>query len=384
MGPSPPSASSHVRAFDHVRALSAFSVVVYHIEQAKALLGLPGIWLAPWIQSLGTAGVDVFFGLSGFVITTSLLKDRGRRAASLLGRFYLRRGLRILPLYLALVVVAFSPLPWLIAGVASQVGGVLEAPMRARDEHYAVLLTLHLLGLPNAALVTLPGVPFATHLWSVGAEMQFYLAWPLCFLTTRNVWTAAMIATGLMLLLDAALRHAGGSLTGLPAWTLGVMRQTLATIHGRYLLAGICAAAFVAGPGGRLRRAASFAGVRWVALAIVAGLLTLRHLVPLTEWVSPVLLAAALAGLALTPEAPAPRWSVADHLGRISYSVYVWHVLVIGVVALALDLGLGLRPWTADRNVLFYAGVMAVTVAVATASFRGIESPFLRLVATRR
>jgi peptidoglycan/LPS O-acetylase OafA/YrhL len=373
-----------VRAFDHVRALSAFSVVVHHIEQAKALLGLPGLWLAPWIQSLGTAGVDVFFGLSGFVITASLLKDRGRSAASLLGRFYLRRGLRILPLYLALVVVAFSSLPWLMAGVESQVAQVLEAPLRARDDHYAVLLTLHLLGVPNAALVTLPGVPFATHLWSVGAEMQFYLAWPLCFLTTRNVWTAALIATALMLLLDMALRHAGGSLTGLPAWTAGVMRQTLSTIHGRYLLAGICAAAFVAGPGRHFRPTAPSAALRWAGLAVIAGLLPLRHLVPLTEWVSPVLLAAALVCLAVTPEAPARRWSAADHLGRISYSVYVWHVLVIGVVALALDVGLGLRPWTADRHVLFYAGVLAATVAVATASFRGIEAPFLRLGATRR
>lgn len=373
-----------MRAFDHVRALSAFAVVVHHIEQAKALLGLPGLWLAPWIQSLGTAGVDVFFGLSGFVITSSLLKDRARGAASLLGRFYLRRGLRILPLYLALVAVAFSQLPWLLAGVESQVGSVLEAPLRARDDHYASLLTLHLLGLPNAALVALPGVPFATHLWSVGAEMQFYLAWPLCFLMTRNVWTAAMIAAGLKLLLDAALAQAGGSLPGLSAATVSVMRQTLGTIHGRYLLAGILAAAFVAGPARRLRPGAAPAGVRWAAFGVIAGLLTLRHLVPLTAWVSPLLLSAALAGLALAPDARARHWSVADHLGRISYSVYVWHVLAIGIAALVLDRGFGLLPWSAGRDVVLYAGVLAVTVAMATASYRFIEAPFLRLAAPRR
>lgn len=94
MSQPPPQAQSHVRALDHVRALSAFAVVIHHVEQAKAILGLPGVWLTPWVQSLGTAGVDVFFGLSGYVITQSLLRDGLRPAGELLRRFYGRRGLR--------------------------------------------------------------------------------------------------------------------------------------------------------------------------------------------------------------------------------------------------------------------------------------------------
>lgn len=383
MDPSPPTARSHVRAFDHVRALSAFSVVIHHVEQAKAILGLPGIWLAPWIQSLGTGGVDVFFGLSGYVITQSLLGDRGARARDFLGRFYLRRGLRILPLYVALVALAFSPLPWLMAGVGSEVGSVLAAALRPRDERYGELLTLHLLGLPNAALAAFGGVPFATHLWSVGAEMQFYLIWPLCFLPWRNVWAAAAVATGVTLLAEAIVRGAGGGV-GASAWTTGVIRQTLDTIHGRYLLAGICAAAFVAGPGGRLRRSAVTRRLHWPSLAVVAALLPGRHLLPVSEWLTPALLAAALAGLALASPGRATGRSFADHLGRISYSVYVWHLFVIGAVALAIDVTLGLRPWSAAAQLALYAGVLAATVVVATASFRLIEQPFLRLAATRR
>jgi peptidoglycan/LPS O-acetylase OafA/YrhL len=384
MSQPPPHAQLHVRAFDHVRALSAFSVVVHHIEQAKAILGLPGIWLAPWVQSLGTGGVDVFFGLSGFVITQSLLREGASRASALLGRFYLRRGLRILPLYLALVAVAFGPLPWLIAGAESQVGGALEGQLRARDEHYGVLLALHLLGLPNTALVAFSGVPFATHLWSVGAEMQFYLIWPLFFLLTRNVWTAAAIAAIATLLTEAILRNVGSGVAGLTPWTLGVIRQTLGTIHGRYLLAGICAAAFVSGPGARLGVTAGSRWLHWVALSTIAGLLLGRHLVPLTEWASPLLLAVALTGLALAPQEPGRRTSFADHLGRISYSIYVWHVLVIGLVAVAVDVTLGLQPWGPAPHLALYLGVVAATVVAATASFRFIEQPFLRLAAARR
>lgn len=383
MSQPPPDAQSHVRAFDHVRALSAFSVVVHHVEQAKAILGLPGIWLAPWIQSLGTAGVDVFFGLSGYVITQSLLRDRASRPGALLSRFYLRRGLRILPLYLALVVVAFSPLPWLLAGLSPQVGNVLEAALRARDEHVGALLGLHLLGLPNAALVAYPGVPFATHLWSVGAEMQFYLIWPLFFVVTRNVWTAAALATVVTVLVETGLRSAGNGFAGLSSATLLVVRQTLGTIHARYLLAGICAAAVVSRAG--VRRLARPSGAwRWAALAAIVGILAGRHLLPLTEWTSPVLLAAALAALALAPPASGPGAPVADHLGRVSYSIYVWHLLVIGAVAAIVDVTLGLQPWGAGRHLALYVGVVTGTIVVATWSYRLIEQPFLRVAARRR
>jgi peptidoglycan/LPS O-acetylase OafA/YrhL len=383
MSQPPPDAPTHVRALDHVRAIAAFSVVIHHIEQAKALLGLPGIWAAPWIQSLGGGGVDVFFGLSGYVITQSLLRERARAAGALLGRFYVRRGLRILPLYFALVVVAFGPLPWLMVGVDSQVGGVLEPALRARDEHYGALLALHLLGLPNAALVAYPGVPFATHLWSVGAEMQFYLAWPLFFLLTRNVWTSALVATLATLAVDAVLRGAVGGVAPLPAWT-GVVRQTLDTLHPRYLLAGICAAAVVASRGGRPGPRGLSGVLHWGAFAIVLGLLTGRHLLPFTNWVSPALLAAALTALALAQYQPRPGTSVADHLGRISYSVYVWHVLVIGLIALLVDVTLGLQPWGDGPHLALYGGVIAGTIVAATASYHVIEQPFLRLAARRR
>lgn len=380
----PPADQSHVHALDHVRALAAFSVVIHHVEQAKAILGLPGIWLVPWIQSLGTAGVDVFFGLSGYVITQSLLRDRASRAGALLSRFYLRRGLRILPLYLALVVVAFGPLPWLLAGLSAQVGNVLEASLRARDEHFSALLGLHLLGLPNAALVAFPGVPFATHLWSVGAEMQFYLCWPLFFVITRNVWTAAALATVVTVLVEAGLRSAGSGFAGLSFATLLVVRQTLGTIHARYLLAGILAAALVSSAGLRQRVAPPSGAWRWTGLAVIVGLLAGRHLLPLTEWTSPLLLAAALATLALAPPASGPGTPVADHLGRVSYSIYVWHLLVIGAVAALVDVTLGLQPWSAGRHLVLYVGVVAGTIVVATWSYRLIERPFLRLAARRR
>ena len=374
MSQPPPQAQSHVRALDHVRALSAFAVVIHHVEQAKAILGLPGVWLTPWVQSLGTAGVDVFFGLSGYVITQSLLRDGLRPAGELLRRFYGRRGLRILPLYLAVVIVAFGPLPWLMAGVDSQVGAVLDPALRARDEHYDVLLLLHLLGLPNAALVAYPGVPFATHLWSVGAEMQFYLAWPLFFLLTRQVWTAAAAAVVVTALVDVILRNPG--LLGVAPWSgADLARQTLGMI---------CAAAFVSGPGARMfARPAPLRVLHWPALTLIVGLLTSRHLLPATEWVSPALLAAALAGLVAARQGAATRTSFADHLGRISYSVYAWHVLVIGVVALAVDVTIGLQPWGAAPHLALYGGVVLITTLVATVSFRVIERPFLRLTARR-
>lgn len=384
MSAPPSSAASHVRAFDHVRALSAYAVVVHHIEQAKALLGLPGIWLAPWVQSLDTAGVDVFFGLSGYVITQSLLRARHGARGESLGRFYVRRGLRILPLYLAVVAVAFGPLPRLMAGVESRVSGVLVGALQARDLHYGALLLLHLLALPNAALVAYPGVPFATHLWSIGAEMQFYVAWPLFFSLTRRVWVAAAIATLTTLGAGLLLEAVRGGVAGLTPETLTIVRQTLGTIHARYLLAGICAAAMIRTAGPRPLEGRAASAVRVAAFATIVGLLCGRQLLPMSDVVSPVVLALALTALAVAAS-PADRPSpLADHLGRISYSIYAWHVLVIGVVALAVDRTIGLEPWTLAPHLALYLGVILGTAAVATVSYRVIEQPFLRIAARWR
>ena len=63
--------------------------------------------------------------------------------------------------------------------------------------------------------------------------------------------------------------------------------------------------------------------------------------------------------------------------------MYAWHVLVIGVVALAVDVTIGLQPWGAAPHLALYGGVVLITTLVATVSFRVIERPFLRLTARR-
>lgn len=373
-----------MRGFDYVRGLAASAVVVHHVEQIKALVGLPSHWHTGWVQSLGGAGVDVFFGLSGFVITQALVRERARDATGGLGPFYARRALRILPLYLALVIVAFGPLPTLMARVESDTGRLLQGLLSARDAHYTPLLVLHLLGVPNAALVAYPGVPFASQLWSVGAEMQFYLLWPLCFVVARNVWIGAALAAASAMLAGAALGQLGTGALGLDPALVDTTRRTLGTIHGSYLLAGICAAAFVGGPLARIRHHVESTWVSRLALATIAALLVASHLLPLGEYLAPLVVGVALIGLTLGRADATPPARLGDHLGRISYSIYVWHLLVIGAVVLTLDRTLGLQPWGTRRHLALYVGVAVATVVVASVSYRVIELPFQRLGARRR
>src|SRR5512146_2421844 len=112
-------AAFHVRSFDGVRGLAILLVIAYHTVGATAYPDATLGWARPLLMS-GWAGVDIFFALSGFLITTLLLREEnrerlaGRPARFSLSRFYLRRALRILPAFFAvfaLNVFVFSRLP---------------------------------------------------------------------------------------------------------------------------------------------------------------------------------------------------------------------------------------------------------------------------------
>ncbi|MCA9073906.1 MAG: acyltransferase [Planctomycetaceae bacterium] len=105
---------------NELRAVAAFSVVVHHVELYKARSGFPSLFdtsLAPLVMFLGEHGVNLFFVLSGFLITYLLLVERDDRGRIDTMRFYVRRTLRIWPLYYLLVLVTFFVVPFLAQSV---------------------------------------------------------------------------------------------------------------------------------------------------------------------------------------------------------------------------------------------------------------------------
>ncbi len=176
-----------VRSLDGIRAFALVTVLLLHLQQRFVILH--GFAACP-------DGVELFFVLSGFLITTMLLREAGRVGGPNLRHFYLRRATRILPpllVYLGVVAAvclgAGPAVPWRALGTA------------------ALFLTNV---VPGEATV------FTAHLWSLAVEEQFYLFWPVLLLASLR-WggrrAAALVCAGLILAspafrMTAAMTHA--------------------------------------------------------------------------------------------------------------------------------------------------------------------------------
>jgi peptidoglycan/LPS O-acetylase OafA/YrhL len=174
-----------------VRFIAACFEIIYHTEQIKVLYGLPSAQ-GSTNTIIGDLGVNVFFVLSGFLITYVLLVEHQKTKTIHIKKFYIRRMLRIWPLYYLITILSFFVFPYFLTISVSTVF----------DENYTGKLLLFLLFLPNAAIVLYNGVPFASQMWGVGVEEQFYLFWPLFMrLFIKKMWLFLISVIGIFILL---------------------------------------------------------------------------------------------------------------------------------------------------------------------------------------
>ena len=151
---------------NELRAIAALCVIPGHVEQMKELNQLPYYY---WFPVPGKLGVVLFFALSGFLITALLLKEKHRHQCVSLKNFYIKRALRIWPLYFFLLtfcILVINKIP------------VFQLP-NLSVELYGNLTLKNILLLsfilPNYIYFV---IPYASHLWSIGIEEQFYLVQP--------------------------------------------------------------------------------------------------------------------------------------------------------------------------------------------------------------
>jgi peptidoglycan/LPS O-acetylase OafA/YrhL len=301
----------------------------------------------------GYIGVDLFFALSGFLITSLLLEEWGRTGAISLRRFYVRRARRLLPCLLLLVGVfmavdvVFHPFVGLPAGVRAM------TTLTFVNDWFA--------GLGERGLGALNPT------WSLALEEQFYLAWPLALVVLLRRGAAPVVVLGWLIgaivLLVAAVPTVEHLL---PAYSLYYSPLDRAA----ELLIG-CAGAIV----WRERLLSRFVGSPLVAVAAVAALLKLLaldsgsplHIYAAAIGCSIVLILCVLEhedGLLARGIGCAPL----RYLGRISYGLYLFNLLVRNLVLDGLP----------GHTTLFYAPVsLAITFVIAAGSWHLIESRIL-------
>lgn len=340
-----------------LRAVAVLLVVAYHYVPGL----LPG----------GYVGVDVFFVISGYLITLSLLDVRARAGTGRQGLalFWARRARRLLPnALLVLAMVSVLALVLLSDVALRRLGS---------DVAWASAYSINWLFVARSVDYLRWGETHSSvllHYWSLAVEEQFYLAWPLLlFVALRGARTS-----------DKSLRHASWLAAVLAALALGYClwlsngQLTLgffsAPARAWELLAGAWLAlrSHQGEPALRWEGARSAHAVAWVGLAAIVGaacLFSIDTTHPGLLTVVPVLGAMLL--VASTPvgaEVAVRRWlgsAPMRYLGARSYSLYLWHwpVLVLGQAALPTG-----EPWA----VLL---LVALSFLLADAAYRLVETP---------
>ncbi len=344
-------------ALDGLRGLAVLMVVLYHCPR----LGLPG---AKHLQLAGDAGVDIFFALSGFLITMLLLRDRDNRSASttqLLGTFFTKRVLRIFPLYYLAIA-----LYWLKV----QIGGD-GAAIAAFDQSIPYLLTYTIDGALGWGDLDFPAFGIA---WSLGVEEKFYLFWPFIVLLCkpRHVLAAGIAVIAATLLWRGyTMQVYSGDLTARMYYAFdlrmdGIMWGAVIAclLHDRRLYMRIAPV---------LRRTSILllGGVLFIAAAVLLENSEFLRYLALPLGASCIIGSAVvqLDQPLLRPLCAMPM----RYLGRISYGMYVLHPLAISAVTLAID-GQSLL-----RSLLIIGTAIGLTITLSAASYRWFESPIMRL-----
>ncbi|QDV32947.1 acyltransferase family protein [Tautonia plasticadhaerens] len=346
------------------------------VDPILRLAGLPEISfrmrsLVSPLRENGWIGVNIFFVLSGYLITTLLLRERERFGRVDLRSFWIRRILRIWPLYYLVVLICFVLTPLARAAV-----GIDPGPWRrlAADRLPAFLAFLGNWSLANGGPVPSDSISV---LWSVCVEEQFYLVVPLIVAWSGGRWRVALVA-GLMAaaiacryaLADAGYRGAA------------LRYNTLANLDT--LLAGVMLALLARGRSGA--GPASLWGTR---LAVVGGgaaiySITLGYAeAPWRRAADDVLVWAWAVALVAWAASGRDRTSgflarpTMVWLGRVSYGLYLYHEIALGLVSWAS------RALPRSPELGTVAALMgpAATIGLAAASYYGIERPFLRLKA---
>lgn len=315
------------QALDGLRGVAVLMVFLYHTIQKPAA---------------GNLGVDIFFVLSGYLITAKLIEELDASSTVGILRFYVSRCLRLLPAFFVMCML-YEGLHYCFPGIVS-----LARPLPL----LAFLFTSNLYWMHGAQ-----PFPIASHTWTLATEWQFYLVWPIVASYALRV-----------------RRHRTSTAVALISLAIGLMVvETYGVAVPKFegILIGAAMAILLSQTGDK-RLPFRNAGV---ALAATAGAIGLVFLAPKAAELSSIA-AIALSGIAIyamtTPgqQRPVPVLSgdLLNYFGRISYGLYIYHFPIVAVAYVA-----GQSPMH-----MFLIGTV-VSIPLADFSFRFVEEPAMKL-----
>lgn len=342
----------HLRGLNGIRAIAAIAVVFSHIN-----IGL-GNFNLPTSKSLDLAGhgVTMFFALSGFLITYLLLHESQKQEINI-RKFYVRRILRIWPLYFLYfftsILVAY------LAGMSKEI--------------FPASLVCYLLLAANIPFVFGGVLPFVAHLWSIGVEEQFYIFWPWLIKINRRVLKSVLVfAIGFFLLkvVCRIIEYKWGN--PYPYLLIQVTRFDCMAIGG-------IGAILFFNNNSYFKKLVYLRAVQLIAWFVI--LLLAFNKFHIASIIDPEILSLVTVVL-IVNVCSNPKTlinldrPVFNFLGKISYGIYVIHPLVIYLYAQVLNT---FQFHTYVKYFLIYSGVLFFTILCAYISYEFFEKRFIKL-----
>ncbi len=344
----------HLPGLNGIRAIAAFAVIFSHIGISLSYYGmnnLPDLDLAGY-------GVTIFFSLSGFLITYLLLIEKERFRNINIKQFYIRRILRIWPLYYWYIALALFTL-WLI-------------PSDEITYEYLPFMIFFSANVPMALIIPMG---LLGHFWSLGVEEQFYAFWPWVVAKSKKLVRWILIFLGVIALLKLAawlwLRYTGDLI---PYNVIHVTRFHCMAI-------GALGAIFF------FHKRAEFLNLFFhpvvQVLCWLSVILLGISLFPLPSLIKHEVVAVIAVGLIVNVADNAKalirlKGRIPDYLGKISFGLYVYHPLI--VYLLGTLIGPRVSEWPETARIAFaYVTIPVLTIFVAGLSYEFFEKRFLKL-----
>lgn len=378
-----------------LRFFAAIAVVLTHLELIKKLLGhgerlwvndeerlsstaMAGIlngeirWPTPFISNAGPLGVVFFFVLSGFLITYLLLEEKRISSTIAIKKFYVRRILRIWPLYYFIVFLGFFVLPHIsFFDIPKQEVFFLQT--------FWPQLICFLFLLPNLAFAMYQvAVPNIGQSWSIGVEEQFYIIWPLIMKFATNllrimiVFTISLVAFKILLSMvpDSTYPWIGTlkrflAMSKIECMSLGGIGAYL-VFHKKEKIMNLCFHPLI--------QIAAFISI---PLIILFAPLQLKNGIHLLYSFSFLII---IMNVSFNKKSFVRfENSVLDFLGKISYGIYMYHIICITFTLHVMDKVLSLpQNMSWSQNLLYYLSSIVLTILVSALSYRYLERVFIR------
>lgn len=355
-----------------LRFIAALAVIITHIELLKGVFSMPSFWKNPIVYNLGGLGVYFFFVLSGFLITYLLLAEKEKFNTVKIKEFYLRRILRIWPLYYLIVVLGFFVLPHF---TQIQIHYLEDSAVKNFNSN----LILYLFMLPNLAFSMFLAVPHIGQIWSIGVEEQFYIVWPWLILKTKNTIKFLLWLVVGLIALKASVLVLGFFCQAEP-WFEPLKRMIAMSKFECMAIGGIGACVLRENKTKLLHIVYN----KWVlnaSLLLVPILILFTpdliqdgiHVVYSVLFLIIILNVVGNKNIKIKLEN-----NVFNFLGKISYGIYMYHFMIIPFVLLFVsNYKTQINPIA--LNVIIYVLVISLTILVSAISFYFFENKFIKL-----